>query len=157
MLRDVLIDLHGWHGAADVRLQSRYPVFGDRKTRVIVRPRSDVVGGPRLQLAQRVRFLYLDKENAACLFVISCNNNAFLRRGRSNRIVYIEEILTKSSHPMYEKYIQNQHSLDACSTLFITFVNAKERGEKMLGKINPEKKRNSQSLQKYFALAQPNV
>lgn len=64
MLGDVLIDLHGWHGAADVRLQSRYPVFRDRKTRVIVRPRSDIVGSPGLQLAQRVRFLYLDKENA---------------------------------------------------------------------------------------------
>lgn len=50
--------------------------------------------------------------------------------------------------------------------MLTTFVNAirERRGKKkkMLGKINPEEKKrncaaNSQSLQKYFALAQPNV
>ena len=87
----VLIDLHGCHGAAHVRLQSRYPVLGDRKTRVIVRPRPDVVRGPRLKLAQRVRFLYLDKEERFFL-IIFCNNNTIffgqncLYRGNFNEI-----------------------------------------------------------------------
>lgn len=91
MLGYVLIDLHGCHGAAHVRLQSRYPVLGDRKTRVIVRPRPDVVRGPRLKLAQRVRFLYLDKEERFFL-IIFCNNNTIffgqncLYRGNFNEI-----------------------------------------------------------------------
>lgn len=54
-----MIDLHGWHGAAGVRLQSCYPVFGDRETSVVVRPYSNVVRAPRLQLTERVRLLYL--------------------------------------------------------------------------------------------------
>lgn len=60
MLWYVLIDLERWHRAAGVRLQSCYSVLGDRETRVIVRPHADVVGRSGLQLAERVRLLYLN-------------------------------------------------------------------------------------------------
>ena len=67
VLRNVVIDLHRRHGAASVRLKCRDPVFGDRETRVIVRPYSNVVRSSRLQLAERVRLLYLNDKSHRCL------------------------------------------------------------------------------------------
>lgn len=141
MLGYVLIDLHGCHGAAHVRLQSRYPVLGDRKTRVIVRPRPDVVRGPRLKLAQRVRFLYLDKEERFFL-IIFCNNNTIffgqncLYRGNFNEI------------QCNMKYLQNQHSLECLLLSSMRFERG--GGKKMLGKINP--RREEEKLRRKFAI-----
>lgn len=68
-----MIDLHRRHGAASVRLKCRYPVFGDRETRVIVRPYSNVVRSSRLQLAERVRLLYLNDKSRPLFTVIQRN------------------------------------------------------------------------------------